>query len=203
VVSTLLAGMVLGFTIAASPGPIALLCVQRTLARGWPEGFASGLGAATADGCYAGPAAFGIAAATGLLTAERRWLALAGGLTLATVGVRALLDRSLPEARPSAGTAGLLGAYGSMVGLTLASPATILSFAAAFSLVGALGGLVPLGLTAGVAGGSGAWRAVLTAAAALLRRRLGVRPLRALRAASGAVLAAAGLAAALAAALAR
>jgi threonine/homoserine/homoserine lactone efflux protein len=51
VASALLAGLVLGFTIAASPGPIALLCAQRTLARGWSEGFASGLGAATADGC--------------------------------------------------------------------------------------------------------------------------------------------------------
>jgi hypothetical protein len=90
-----------------------------------------------------------------------------------------------------------------VVGLTLANPATILSFAAAFSLVGTLGGMVPLGLTAGVAGGSAAWWAVLTTGVALLRRRLGVRPLRALRAASGAVLAAAGLAAALATALPR
>jgi threonine/homoserine/homoserine lactone efflux protein len=203
VASALLAGFLLGFTIAASPGPIALLCVRRTLARGWPEGVASGLGAATADGCYGGLAAFGMAAITHLLVSERRWLGLAGGLVLLAVGVRGVIDRSIPEPRPAGGAATLVGAYGSVTGLTMANPQTIISFAAAFGMVGALGGFVPLGLTVGVLAGSAAWWAVLTGAVALVRKRLGIEALRLLRTASGGLLAVVGMVATLIAIAAR
>jgi threonine/homoserine/homoserine lactone efflux protein len=193
VASALLAGFLLGFTIAASPGPIAMLCVRRTLARGWAEGFASGLGAATADGCYGGLAAFGMAAITHLLVSERRWLGLAGGLVLVVVGVRGAVDASIPEPRPAGGAGNLVGAYGSVVGLTLANPQTIVSFAAAFGMVGTLGGFAPLGLTAGVLAGSAAWWAALSGAVALVRKRLGIGALRLLRTASGGLLAVLGV----------
>jgi threonine/homoserine/homoserine lactone efflux protein len=203
VASALLAGFLLGLTVAASPGPIALLCVRRTLARGWPEGFASCLGAATADGIYGALAAFGMAGVAHLLTSEQRWLALAGGLVLVLVGVRGLFDRSVPEARPSSGARSLLGAYGSVVGLTLANPQTIISFAAAFGLGGVPGGFVPLGLTVGVLVGSATWWAVLAGGVALARRRLSGRAVRVLRLGSGGLLAALGLVAVLAAVIAR
>jgi len=74
----LLRGFILGFVIAASPGPIFFLCLRRTLARGWPAGLASGFGVATADGFYAAVAAFGIGAISTFLVGERRWLALIG-----------------------------------------------------------------------------------------------------------------------------
>jgi threonine/homoserine/homoserine lactone efflux protein len=196
----------LGFTMAASPGPIALLCARRTLARGWPEGFASGLGAATADGCYGGLAAFGLAAVTQVLVSERRWIALIGGLVLVVVGVRGLMDRSLREAGPAAGARNLALAYGSVVGLTLANPMTVVSFAAAFgvggALGGALGGFVPAGLTVGVLTGSAAWWALLTGGVALVRQRLSTRPLRLLRMGSSGLLAGLGLLAVLVAAVA-
>ncbi|MBM4414125.1 MAG: LysE family translocator, partial [Chloroflexi bacterium] len=45
-------GIGMGFMIAVPVGPIGLLCIRRTLAHGWRAGFASGLGAATADTLY-------------------------------------------------------------------------------------------------------------------------------------------------------
>ena len=57
-----LQGTVLGFTIAAAVGPIALLVIRWTLASGWTTGMASGLGVATADGIYGAIAAFGLTA---------------------------------------------------------------------------------------------------------------------------------------------
>ena len=201
--SALLAGFLLGFTIAASPGPIALLCVRRTLARGWPEGFASGLGAATADGFYGGIAAFGMSAAAHLLLSERRWLALAGGLVLIALGVRGLVDRTEPDSGGESTPGSLARAYGSVVGLTLANPQTIIGFAAAFGTAGILVRLVPAGLTLGVLAGSAAWWALLAGGVALARRRLGTGPVRLLRAASGGLLAALGAAAVVAAVLAR
>ena len=119
------------------------------------------------------------------------------------MGVRGLLDRSIPQARPASGARSLLGAYGSVVGLTLANPQTIISFAAAFGLMGVLAGLFPIGLTVGVLAGSATWWAVLAAGVALARRRLGSQTVRLLRLSSGALLSALGLAAVLAAVIAR
>ena len=55
-------GMMIGFAIAAPVGPIGLLCIQRTLARGRWSGVLSGLGAASADALYGCIAGFGLAA---------------------------------------------------------------------------------------------------------------------------------------------
>ena len=72
-------GFLVGFPIALSPGPIFFLVLRRTLARGWPSGFVSGLGVATGDATYAALAAFGVAAVTTFLLAERRWIGLVVG----------------------------------------------------------------------------------------------------------------------------
>ena len=47
-VGLVLRGFILGFAIAATPGPIFFLCLGRTLTRGWINGAVSGLGVATA-----------------------------------------------------------------------------------------------------------------------------------------------------------
>src|SRR4051812_444172 len=90
-------GWLLGLSIAAVVGPIALLCVRRTLATGFAIGFASGLGAATADASYAAVASFGVTALASVLIDQRLWLRLVGGAFLIYLGVRAL--RSMPAAQ--------------------------------------------------------------------------------------------------------
>ena len=64
-------GLVLGFSIAAVVGPIALLCIRRTLSAGFGIGFVSGLGAATADASYAAIAGFGVSAVAVVLVDQR------------------------------------------------------------------------------------------------------------------------------------
>src|SRR5258705_7032006 len=135
--SVLLRGFVLGFVIAASPGPIFFLCLRRTLSRGWLTGLVSGFGVATADGIYAALAAFGIGAVTTVLVGERRWLALIGGAVLVLLGLRTVRDRpESAEPAQSPNGSGLAWAYLSTLGLTITNPSTIISFAA---LVAALG----------------------------------------------------------------
>jgi threonine/homoserine/homoserine lactone efflux protein len=91
-------GFLIGFPIAASPGPIFFLVLRRTLSRGWHNGVVSGLGVATGDAIYAGLAAFGVAAITSVLLGQRRWIGLVGGVAIALIGRhrhrrRAGLDR--------------------------------------------------------------------------------------------------------------
>src|SRR3989442_15026976 len=135
----LVLGFLVAFPIALSPGPIFFLVLRRTLARGWPSGFVSGLGVATGDATYAALAAFGVAAVTTFPLAERRWIGLVGGIAIAVIGLRTL-RRAHPDAPPQAGEGNRLAAsYGSMVALTLSNPSTILSFAAVFAGLGIQG----------------------------------------------------------------
>jgi threonine/homoserine/homoserine lactone efflux protein len=174
--SLLLRGFVLGFAIAASPGPIFFLCLRRTLLRGRLYGLVSGLGVATADGIYAAIAAVGLSAVSTAAIGIRRPLALIGGAVLIVLAGRILLDRRTnpTEVSPATGT-GLALAYLSTLGLTIANPATIISFAALAATLGlgAGAGLVaPAMLVGGVLLGSAAWWNLLAVAASSLRTRL-------------------------------
>jgi len=201
-------GLVIGLAIAAPVGPIGLLCIRRSLAAGFPLGFVTGLGAAAADGVYGAVAAFGLSAVSSFLVAQQRWLALGGGLALLWLGWRTLRRRPVPAAVPAQVNAGggpaggttqggrdesLPGAFGQTFLLTLANPATILSFVAVFAglgLGGAAGGDAASAMTivAGVVLGSAAWWLFLAAAAAALRRQVPAGAIRWIDILSGTVL---------------
>jgi threonine/homoserine/homoserine lactone efflux protein len=196
-------GLLIGFSIAAPVGPIGVLCIRRTLADGRAAGFASGLGAATADAFYGSVAGFGLAFISGFLVRQGDWLRLLGGLFLVYLGIKTALSRpadTAPGELGEGGARGLLGAYASTFFLTLTNPLTILSFAAIFAGLGlgnqASGDLVsPLLLVLGVFSGSGAWWFLLSGAANWVRGRLGGQGLLWVNRLSGAIILAFGLAA--------
>ncbi|HVD46720.1 MAG TPA: LysE family transporter [Candidatus Limnocylindria bacterium] len=204
--SVLLRGFVLGFVIAASPGPIFFLCLRRTLARGWLNGLVSGLGVATADGFYAALAAFGIGAVTSVLVGERRWLALIGGAVLVLLGLRILFERPSAAVQDdrhktgapaeAANVSGLAWAYLSTLGLTITNPTTIISFAALVATlgIGVSGGLLPPALLVlGVFAGSATWWFVLAIFGAALKARVTPRVVRGISTFSGLAIAALGV----------
>jgi threonine/homoserine/homoserine lactone efflux protein len=174
--SLLLRGFLLGFAVAASPGPIFFLCLRRTLLRGRLYGLLSGLGVATADAVYAAIAAFGVASVTTAIAGGRRPLAVIGGAALIVIGTRILFDRPQnPRETPAPTGSGLAWPYLSTLGLTITNPATVISFAALATTLGlgAGAGLVKSGaLVIGVLLGSAAWWCLLADAASLLRGRL-------------------------------
>ncbi len=183
-------GIALGFVIAAAVGPISLLVIRRTLAEGRVVGLASGLGVATADAIYGAIAAFGLSAITDVLVDGRRLLGLIGGTFLLWLAWRTARTEPGSAATVTERRGGLIGAYLSILGLTLTNPMTILSFGALFAGLGVSGddtlesGLI----TVGVFIGSGAWWVALTTAVAALRSRLTTRWLRAINVVSGVVI---------------
>jgi threonine/homoserine/homoserine lactone efflux protein len=94
---------------------------------------------------------------------------------MAARSLRSALGGPVAEARKEVSPADTPAmAFGSMVGLTLTNPATILSFAALFASIGAgTGGTAGAVLVVtGVFAGSVAWWATLTGAVAGFRARL-------------------------------
>ncbi|HVU16275.1 MAG TPA: LysE family transporter [Candidatus Didemnitutus sp.] len=169
-------GFILGFSIAAPVGPIGLLCIQRTLDRGRLHGFLSGLGAATADMLYGLVAALGLTSIASILLGVRFWLQLGGALFLVFLGIRTMLARPVGPAVDRRDAGNLLGAYLSIFVLTLANPATIISFLAIFSGFG-LGpreatNASTVSLVLGVFLGSAAWWLTLSSITGFVRLRL-------------------------------
>ena len=128
-------GLIIGFSIAATVGPISVLCIQRTLYKGQLYGLASGLGVATADAVYGSIAGFGLTVIATFLVSQQGWIRLIGGLFLVYLGIRTALSK--PAERAAAAQANnFFGAYASTFLLTLTNPLTILSFAAVFAGIG-------------------------------------------------------------------
>jgi threonine/homoserine/homoserine lactone efflux protein len=194
-VSLLLRGILLGLSIAAPVGPIGILCIRRTLRDGRLAGFVSGMGAATADAAYGCVVAFGLTAVSSFLLRHRLPIALLGGAFLCYLGVRTFLSRppaggAPPEPRR------LLQDWSSTFLLTLANPATVLSFVAVFAAFGpaASSDLRAAGsLVLGVFAGSAAWWLVLSAGVGAFRSRIGPGALQLVNRLSGAVLIAFGV----------
>jgi threonine/homoserine/homoserine lactone efflux protein len=182
--------MLIGFSIAAPVGPIGVLCIRRSLAGGMLRGLASGLGAATADAAYGFVAAFGLTAVSGFLVRHQFALSLVGGVFLCFLGVRAFV--SAPAAGSTSPNGGsLASSYVSAVALTLANPATILSFAAVFAGLG-LGSADDYfsagSMVLGVFLGSASWWVILSGGVGLLRSRVSDGWMRAINRLSGTVL---------------
>jgi len=181
-------GLAFGFVLAATVGPMWVLCLRRTLAGGLRAGLASGLGIAVADAIYGAVAAFGLTAVSGLLLAHSALIGALGAAFLAWLGIRALLAApALEQAEPPANV-GLGRAFLSTLGLTLANPPTILAFAAVFAGLGLASSadytsaaLVVLAVFIG----SASWWVVLALAAGRLRGQLGPRAARAINVVSG------------------
>jgi threonine/homoserine/homoserine lactone efflux protein len=186
-----LRGLIIGFSIAAPVGPIGVLVIRRTLAEGRLAGLATGLGAATADALYGCVAGFGLTFVTSLLVGQQLWVRLIGGLFLCYLGARAFLAAPAECAATAAGSS-LLGAYAATLLLTLANPATILSFVAVFAGLGLAATSGDYGaaslLVLGVFAGSALWWLLLSGGIGLLRLRLTPGVLRWVNRMSGLIL---------------
>lgn len=173
--SSLLKGLLLGFSIAAPVGPIGVLCLKRSLNEGRWVGFVSGLGAATADAVYGSIAAFGLSVISNFLTGQQRWLRWGGGLFLLYLGAKILVTQPA-KTQPVGVSRGLARAYATALALTLTNPLTILSFSAVYAGLGVGTSSARPGSTAtlvlGVFCGSALWWLLLSSAAGLLQSKL-------------------------------
>jgi threonine/homoserine/homoserine lactone efflux protein len=194
-------GIAIGLAVAIPVGPIALLCMRRTLERGFMVGFATGFGAAVADLFYSSLAAFGISAVESILLEYRTALSFVGGIFLLFLAAHTATAKSPsmddPESQALRAvrqkSRNVVSAAVSGFILTLTNPLTVLGFVAIFAGFGVGQGLTDIGraiaLVLGVLGGSILWWMILTAIVARVRHFFEPRTLHRLNVAAGAVIA--------------
>ena len=189
-------GLLIGLSVAATVGPMSVLCIQRTLQKGFLYGLVSGFGIATADGLYGSIAGFGLSVITTFLVHQQLWIRAIGGLFLIYLGVRTLVTKPAEQAATSADTTiktmNFASAYASTLLLTLTNPLTILSFIAIFAGLGVgtekNNFFTALLVVCGVFLGSLLWWLILTRGVSLLRNKFTSRWLLWLNRLSGCVI---------------
>lgn len=183
-------GLGAGFVVAAPVGPVAVLCIRRTLARGAMSGYATGLGAAIADTCYGIIAAYGVSFLAGLMLDHEFWFRLVGGVVLLVLALKTLLAG--PAEARNGKSNDLVGDFLSALVVTGTNPVTIIAFGVVFATIGVVAAGETFdwaqALIAGVFVGSALWWAMLTGVAGLFRRAINQSGLRWVNRVSAAVI---------------
>ncbi|CAM4464947.1 MAG: hypothetical protein LEGION0403_FIIPPAGN_02389 [Legionella sp.] len=90
-INLIIYGFTIGILVSAPIGPIAALCVQRSLNLGFKAGFITGLGSALADGVFGLITACGLTFISDQLTTYQAQLQCLGGLILLYLGIKQYL----------------------------------------------------------------------------------------------------------------
>jgi threonine/homoserine/homoserine lactone efflux protein len=172
----LLAGFGLGFSVAASFGPINLFALTSGLRYGFWPAYGVGVGAAVADGSYAFLGGLGAAA---LFTGGAKgWFQILGGAALVFIAVGIATRRPKQRAEQRA-TPGFGRSFTVALGATAANPITVVYWTAVFA------GVVPkldvsrlealTLLPAGVVCGTVVWATLLATGSAFAGRYVNER----------------------------
>lgn len=190
----ILTGFGIGLLIAAPVGPVNILCIQRTLERGFWGGLAVGIGAVLGDGLLAVLAAFGVTAISHMMENHTLEIQLIGGLILMAFGFKLFFEE--PNQVGPAGEGRLAKNWlviPQTFFLTITNPGAVLGIFAIFSGVGSVMGGIRSYWDAGiivlaVMGGSLFWWFGLAQLICRVRHRLTTDGLRLINELAGMVL---------------
>lgn len=129
----LLSGMCVGLASSVTVGPVAVLCIQRTLSKGRMSGMMSGLGIACADTLMAILSFTVYALLKSQIDRYDTTIQICGGVFVVLVGVFIFFKNPVPQIRKNrAGRTNLWQDFGSMFGFTLANFVVVIPYILAF-----------------------------------------------------------------------
>ena len=129
----LIGGFCVGLASSVTVGPVAVLCIQRTLSKGYLSGIASGLGVAVADTFLAILAFSVFALIKSYIDEYSTIIQICGGAIVIVIGVFIFFQNPVPQIRKNrAGMRNLWQDFASMFGFTLANFAIIIPYILAF-----------------------------------------------------------------------
>ncbi|MCE2521104.1 MAG: LysE family transporter [Alphaproteobacteria bacterium] len=201
-IQLLVTGMVVGFLVAAPVGPVAVLCIQRTLLDGRLTGYATGLGATLADALFGALAVLSVGAVDAFLTENRMVIQGLGGVILVVLGSHAVwksktLSRTTVSREHATGRETLVRAFATALAVTLFNPVTFIAFISLFAAIHvleAIDGFVDSWVViSGILAGAAAWWFTLATISAWMRSSFTGKGLAWLNAGSGLVVLAFGI----------
>lgn len=175
-------GLIIGLCVSIPVGPIAVLCIQRTLNRGKYHGFATGLGAATSDLVYASLAAFSLSFIINFVEKNQFIIEIIGVVIVCIFGY--FITRNNPVkniSTPDTKKESYFQDFATSFGLTITNPLIIflfITFFAKFKFIDADSSWqqVVVGLLFIIIGAS-LWWFFLTSIVSLFREKFNVRGL--------------------------
>ncbi len=170
-------GIIIGLLVSAPLGPIGIMCIQRTLNRGYMAGFVSGLGAATADIIFAIVAGFGLTIIINFIQEKHIYFQILGGIFVLYIGYRIFSTNPVKQLRlQRLNKTKLSQDFASVFLLTISNPMAIFLFIAimaALKVANDLYSIFELSiLIAGIAGGAILWWFVLASIANRFRKKI-------------------------------
>lgn len=133
IIQTLIGGFCVGLASSVTVGPVAVLCIQRTLSKGHLSGVMSGLGVACADTLLAILAFSVYALLRSYIEEYNTIIQICGGAIVVIIGVFIFFQNPVPQIRKNrAGKTNLWQDFGSMFGVTLANFVVIIPYILAF-----------------------------------------------------------------------
>lgn len=133
IIKIIIGGLCVGLASSVTVGPVAVLCIQRTLSRGYLSGIFSGMGVACADTLMAILAFTLYALLKEYIDRFNNIIMICGGAFVIIVGIFIFFKNPVPQVRKNRTTKNELWQdLGSMFGFTLANFAIIIPYILAF-----------------------------------------------------------------------
>jgi len=135
-----LKGLLIAVIFGLPAGAIGVLCINRSLEKGFISGFVSGLGSSVADTIFAIIGVYGVGLVHEFLHDQnnQNYIALAGGIVIVIFGIIMILkaqenlQKGSGEQCQNISAASLIADFWSTFVIAILNPATIISFGVAF-----------------------------------------------------------------------
>jgi len=139
-IEILLRGAGVGLASSITVGPVAVLCIQRTLSKSRRSGMVSGIGVACADTLMALIAFFFYSMLQAQIEQYSQLLRVVGGVFVVIVGVVIFFQNPVPQIRRNrAGKTSLWQDFVSMFGFTIANFVVVIPYILAFFAMFSIG----------------------------------------------------------------
>ena len=136
IIEILLRGFCVGVAASITVGPVAVLCIQRTLSKSRRSGIVSGLGVAAADTTMAIIAYFCYSMLQAQIDQYNQLLRVIAGIFVVIVGVYIFFQNPVPQIRRNrAGKTSLTQDFASIFGLTIANFVLVIPYILTFFAV--------------------------------------------------------------------
>ncbi|MCQ2351561.1 MAG: LysE family transporter [Paludibacteraceae bacterium] len=183
IISSMAQGFLIGLCTSAPVGPIAILCIQRTLQKGRINGFFSGLGAASSDFVYAILAMLGLSFVMDFITTHEFWIQLIGSIVIMLFGVFIFFQDPTKniKRRTKNAPSTYFQEYITAFALTITNPLMIFLFLGLYArmefLVNSTGWVEDMFGMLAILAGSATWWFTLTLIASIFHNKFNIRGL--------------------------